>query len=115
MSEFTYYHNPRCSKSREGLRVIEQRNVSLKVVNYLKDPLDQQAILSLLHKLKVPYTSFIREKEAQALNLYTEDNTLTEWADAIVQHPSILQRPILETATDAQIGRPPESLTQLLK
>jgi arsenate reductase len=114
----TIYHNPRCSKSRKTLEIIEYSGVSPRIVLYLKEPLDAADILDLASRLRLPVAELLRRSETvfkEALNLpnLSDDSALAAWVAA---NPIALQRPIVvNTATGkAVIGRPPENVRELL-
>jgi len=108
------YHNPRCSKSRQTLQLIEQANAEFTVIEYLKTPLSSDEIKHILSLLKVDIRDIIRKKEDdyKAQNLQDADeSTLIE---AIIKTPKILERPIVVSNDNACIGRPPENVLALL-
>lgn len=107
------YHNPRCSKSRAALALLQERNISPTIVEYLKHPLDKSAVFDLLAKLGLPAKAVLRIKEAREAGIDPEgaESILVQ---AIVDHPAILERPILVVGDRAVIGRPTEALLTLL-
>lgn len=107
------YHNPRCSKSRAALALLQERNISPTIVEYLKQPLDKKAVCDLLAKLGLPAKAVLRVKEARDAGIDPEaaEDILIE---AIADHPAILERPILVVGDRAVIGRPTEALLPLL-
>ncbi len=114
----TIYHNPRCSKSRKTLEIIEDSGVSPQVVLYLKEKLSAADILDLASRLHLPVADLLRRdetvfKEAPNLPDLSDDAALAAWVAA---NPIVLQRPIVvDTATgNAVIGRPPENVHELL-
>ena len=110
----TIYHNPRCSKSRQTLQLINDANVEVKVVEYLKNPLNAEEIKQLANLLKVNIIEIMRTKEAEfkEQNLKNaDDETLLQ---AIVNTPKLLERPIVVNGEQACIGRPPENVLALL-
>ena len=111
----TIYHNPRCSKSRQTLALIEENNQEVNVVEYLKTPLDEGQITQLLALLKVSPIEMMRTKENEfsALNLKgADDNALIA---AMVSTPKLIERPIVTNNSNAIIGRPPENVLTLFK
>lgn len=115
MSTYTIYHNPRCSKSRQTLALLEEYGVSPEVVEYLKTPLDRAYLKDIVVKLGCSAHDLLRTKEAE----YNEaglstDSTEDEVITAIVQYPKLLERPIVVSGTKAVIGRPPENVLALL-
>lgn len=111
------YHNPRCSKSRQTLALIEENNVSPDVVEYLKNPLSVDELKSIVSKLGVSVRDIIRNKESEYKENGLDDKSLSD--DAIYQvlanTPKLVERPIVVNGDDAVIGRPPENVLALLK
>ncbi len=116
MTDLTLYHNPRCSKSRAALELLEARGLTPTVVRYLETPLDHAALKGLLAKLGIDARQLLRrgEDEYQALNL--ADPTLDEnqLIAAMVEHPKLIERPILVVGNKAAIGRPTEKILEIL-
>lgn len=110
----TIYHNPRCSKSRETLAIIQENGVTPTVVEYLKTPLSIEALSRLLSKLNMKPSELVRKKEKlfSELNLKTADEKTL--LTAMVANPTLIERPIVTTDTKAIIGRPPENVLTLL-
>lgn len=118
MANFTYWHNPRCSKSREGLALLASRGVVPAIRDYLGQPPSPAEMLALLAKLGGDARALVRfkEDEAAALGLSpTDERTAAQWAALLSAHPRLVERPVLESATRAVIGRPTEALLALLQ
>lgn len=110
------YHNPRCSKSRATLALLEKRGVELDVVEYLKTPPSAADLERLLAKLGRPARDIVRSKEAEFEASGAElDAPDAELLALIAEHPKLLERPIVETESGARIGRPPEAVLELLE
>ena len=110
----TFYHNPRCSKSRAALSLLKGWQLQIKIIEYLKTPPDSSTLHEILEKLGGSAAQLVRtsEKEYQTLNLAQADkNRLIE---AIVEHPNLMQRPIIVSKKRAVIGRPPEQALTIL-
>lgn len=116
MTDLTLYHNPRCSKSRGALELLEQRGLAPTVVRYLETPLDATQLQRLLGKLGISARQLLRtgEEEYTALNLADSSLSEEQLIAAIAGHPKLMERPILETADKAIIGRPPENVLEIL-
>ena len=116
MTDLTLYHNPRCSKSRGALELLEARGLSPNVVRYLETPLTAAQIKALLGKLGISARQLLRtgEEEFKTLNLADASLSEQQLIDAIAAHPKLLERPILEVGDRAVIGRPPENVLELL-
>jgi arsenate reductase len=110
------YHNPRCSKSRQTLALIEAKGIKPSVVKYLEAPLTAADIKDLLKKLGLDARSIIRSGEDAYKELGLSNSNLSEQQliDAIVTQPKLLERPIVVKDNDAIIGRPPENVLRLL-
>lgn len=115
----TIYHNPRCSKSRDALALVEQfaaaQDVPLNIVDYQKTPLTLAQLTVLQQQLGGPVRAMVRDSEAEyaALNLAQADDAAL--LQALCTHPKLLQRPIVVYAGRAMIGRPAERLHPLLQ
>ena len=116
MTDLTLYHNPRCSKSRAALELLEQRGLAPTVVRYLETPLDAKQLQRLLAKLGISARQLLRsgEDEYKALDLADTELSESQLIAAIAEHPKLMERPILETADKAIIGRPPENVLEIL-
>ncbi|MDD1004454.1 MULTISPECIES: arsenate reductase (glutaredoxin) [Pseudomonas] len=116
MTDLTLYHNPRCSKSRGALELLEARGLTPNVVRYLETPLNAAQIKALLGKLGIGARQLLRTGEDEYKMLQLADESLSEaqLIDAIAQHPKLMERPILEVGDKAVIGRPPENILELL-
>ena len=116
MTDLTLYHNPRCSKSRGALELLEARGLTPNVVRYLETPLDAAQLQGLLNKLGITARELLRTGEDEYKTLNLADATLTEaqLIAAIAAHPKLMERPILEVGDKAVIGRPPENILELL-
>lgn len=115
MTEMTLYHNPRCSKSRAALELLQSRGLNPAVVRYLETPLSEDRLATLVDKLGVSARSLLRkgEEEYQALGLAASEVTEEQIIKAMAMHPKLIERPILETDTRAVVGRPPERVLEL--
>ena len=111
----TIYHNPRCSKSRQTLALIEEQNNEVTVVEYLKNPLNVTEIENLLTLLNVSPLEMMRTKEAEfkEQNLSQADNATL--IAAMAATPKLIERPIVSDQTRAIIGRPPENVLTLMQ
>jgi arsenate reductase len=109
------YHNPRCSKSRQTLALLEERGVDVEVVEYLKDTPDAATLRGLMKALGKPPREVIRRGEAPfaELGLATRLDDDDALIAAIATHPVLLERPIVVVGKRAVIGRPPENVLVL--
>jgi arsenate reductase len=115
MTSITIYHNPRCSKSRATLALIEGRGVTPTVIEYLRTPPTRVEIEALVAKLGIEPEQLVRKSEEIFKSEYA-GKTLTRaaWLDALVRHPILIERPIVVAGDRAVIGRPPENVEALL-
>jgi arsenate reductase (glutaredoxin) len=109
----TIYHNPRCSKSRQTLALIEENNQEVSIVEYLKTPLDKTTIDALLSRLNVSPIEMMRTKESEFKEQNLANATDVQLIIAMVNTPKLIERPIVSSATKAVIGRPPENVLTL--
>lgn len=114
----TLYHNPRCSKSRETLKLLQDSGIEPAVIHYLETPPDAATITAILNMLGfTDARELMRRKEAVYRSLNLDDPTLTQ--DALIQmmidHPILIERPIAVAHGKARIGRPPEQVLEILK
>ena len=112
----TIYHNNRCSKSREGLGIIERSGKDFQVREYLKSPLNEAEITSLLKKLKMEPLELIRKNEKLWKENYKgKDFNSQELIKILADNPGLMERPIVEVGEKAVIGRPPAHIEGLFK
>ena len=116
MNELTLYHNPRCSKSRGALELLEARGLAPKVVRYLETPPSAAELRDLLGKLGLSARQLLRtgEDEYKALHLDAADLTEDQLIAAMVANPKLIERPILVAGNKAVVGRPPEKVLEIL-
>jgi arsenate reductase len=116
MTTFTIYHNPRCSKSRQALALLNERGIEAEVIEYLKNPPTVEELRALEQKLKLSISQMVRTKEAEfsSLGLAGENVSDDTIRQAVAEHPILLERPIITRDDAAVIGRPPENLLDLL-
>ncbi len=116
MSEFTLYHNPRCSKSRQTLALLQDNGVEPEIVLYLDTPPNESELKSLLKKLGLSARDLLRKGEAAYKENGLSDTTLSEQAliDAMLAHPKLIERPIVVHGSRAVLGRPPENALELI-
>ena len=111
MAEVTIYHNPRCSNSRTALGLLEERAgaVDLEVVEYLKQPLDRAGLTALVSILEDPPADLVRhDQRFKDLELDPDGYTTADAVvDLLVEHPELMQRPVLVSGGRAVIARPP--------
>jgi arsenate reductase len=109
------YHNPRCRKSREALQMIQATGKEVEVIEYLKKPLSAPQLHDVIKLLGIAPEALIRKNEAIFKeNFKGKSMTDDAWIKAMVEHPKLMERPIVVDGTRAVIGRPPENVKKLL-
>jgi len=116
MTDLTLYHNPRCSKSRAALELLEARGLAPNVVRYLETPPDAATLTRLLGQLGMGARQLLRtgEDDYKALNLADPSLSEAQLVVAMAEHPKLIERPILVNGDRAVIGRPPENVLEIL-
>jgi arsenate reductase len=112
----TILHNPRCSKSRQTLALLQEQGVEPEVREYLKQPLSTAELEQLLSKLGVEAKLLVRNKEEEfkATGLDIKTASAQELIAAIAETPKLMERPVVITEKGARIGRPPEQVLEVL-
>lgn len=108
------WHNPRCAKSRATLALLEARGLAPAVRLYLSAPPSRAEIVVALEKLGRPAADLLRWKEADLPPGLTPDAPEAAILDALAAHPKLIERPLVMTETAARLGRPPESVLDIL-
>lgn len=111
---YTIYHNPRCSKSRAGLAYVQSKTDDFEVVEYLKEPFNEEEFKKLLMKLNKKPLELVRTQEAIYKSDYRGKNfTDDEWVKIMVENPKLINRPIVVKNNKAVWGNPVEELDVL--
>jgi arsenate reductase len=110
----TIYHNPRCSKSRQALSILEGKGITPEVVEYLKAPLSVKQIKDLQSKLGVPAHDMVRKGEAVYKELGLKEASDADVIAAMAEHPILLERPVVTSGKGARICRPPELVEEII-
>ena len=109
------YHNPRCSKSREGLAILKEANQDFEIIEYLKNPPTQDELSSIIEKLKIKPIELVRKTEAiWKENFKGKELTDEQIIKAMVENPKLIERPIVVIDNKAILGRPPELIKSIL-
>lgn len=116
MTMISIYHNPRCSKSRQTLQLLEEKGISPEVVLYLETPPDKATLLGLLDKLAIAPRQLLRKSEAAYKDNNLKDPALSDGQliDFMLEFPKLIERPIVVNGDKAALGRPPESVLEIL-
>ena len=108
------YHNPRCSKSRETLEIIQKKGLEIEIIDYLVKPPTTKELEEIITLLKIKPEELVRKGE----DIYKEKFkgkkiTQQEWVKIMVEYPKLIERPIVISGNKAIIGRPPEKVLEL--
>ncbi len=115
MNTLCIYHNPRCSKSRQTLALLEEKGFQPEVIEYLKTPLNKAGLLSLLDSLGGEPDRLVRKKDAAFKELGLSGALEREQvAEIISQNPALMERPVVVNGQRAALGRPPEQVLEIL-
>lgn len=111
----TLYHNPRCSKSRQGLAIVEESGKKFEVVKYLDEPLSEAKLSEIIALLAISPSDLVRKNEAVWKENYKgKALTDSQIIKAMVKHPKLIERPIVVNGKKAVVGRPPETIRNIL-
>ena len=111
----TIWHNNRCTKSREAKKLLEEKALEFEVFEYLKNNFSKEELLIIMTQLKISdVKDMLRHKEAEYKNLDIENKSQNEILDLVVQHPKLIERPIVIKNNKAVIARPIENLIDLI-
>ncbi len=111
----TMYHNPKCSKSRQTLELLRQNNIEPKIIEYLKNPPNIDELANILVKLSIEPQDLMRKGEAIYKDLGLKDiNDNDTLIQAMIDNPILIERPIVIANDKAKIGRPPESVLDVI-
>ena len=111
------YHNPRCSKSRQTLALLEEKGESPEIIEYLKTPPREVELETLCKALDLSPLELIRVKETlfKELDLSKKDQRSdAEWIQIMAENPKLIERPIVINGENAALGRPPENILEIL-
>lgn len=112
---FTIYHNPRCSKSRSTLALLEERGIKPTVIEYLKNVPDKMELTAVIGKLGYRPEQIVRKGEDAYRSQFAGKSLSDEqWLDALIENPILIERPIVVKGDRAVIGRPPENVLDLI-
>lgn len=110
----TIYHNPRCRKSRAGLQYLQEKTSDIHIREYLNDHLSKEELSRIIKKMKIHPKEIIRTQEdVYKTEFKGKEYSEQEWIEIIINHPKLLQRPIVETSDQAILAQPPENMNQL--
>ncbi len=112
---YKIYHNPRCKKSRAGLKYLESKGVEFEIINYIKEPIDVSILDDVFVKLNLKPSEMIRKQEALYKSDFKNKSFVEEeWIRIFAQHPKLMNRPIVISKHKAVWADPPENIDELL-
>jgi len=116
MANIIIYHNPRCSKSRQTLEILNQHDADVEIIDYQKTPPNKAHVKAILKSLQLKPQDIMRKKEAEYKQAGLDDLSLSvdTQLDLLIAHPKVMERPIVVKGDKAVIGRPPENVLALL-
>ena len=116
MSAYKIFHNSRCSKSRQALKILQDNYCDIEIINYLEIDLDVSLIKDILKKLSLKPRDILRtsEQDYKDNNLKEDDLSDDDLIDYMIKHPKLIERPIVIKGQKAILGRPPENVLELL-
>lgn len=115
MTNIKIYHNPRCGKSRDTLKLLESKGIKPEIVLYLENPPTKTELKEIINLLGIKPIDLIRKGESEFKENY-KGKALSddEWIDAMLEFPKLIERPIVITNGKAALGRPPENVLEIL-
>lgn len=114
MSEWKIYHNPKCSKSRDTLKLLRENGIEPEVVEYLKNPPTREELKKMIEIFEGPAHLLVRTTEDLYRELKFDLSSENEIVENLARHPALLERPFVVTPTAATLGRPPENVLRYL-
>ncbi|MFK5948960.1 MAG: arsenate reductase (glutaredoxin) [Methylococcales bacterium] len=110
------FHNPRCSKSRQTLQLLQEKNIDVEIIEYLKTPPTKSELVDILQKLNIEPRALMRKNEAEYKTTGMNNTELSddELIAGMVATPKLIERPIVLANGKAAIGRPPESVLKII-
>ena len=110
-----FYHNSRCQKSREALKILVDKGENVEVINYLQQPFNFAQLCEIIQKLGIDAENLVRKQESIYKTTYKgKDYSHEEWIELMVKNPQLIERPIFVQGERAVIGRPSEKVLELL-
>ncbi len=110
----TLYHNPRCSKSRQALNLLEEKGETVEIVKYLENPPSFQELKQVIELLQIKPKALVRTQEPEWKEYKDKPMDDDQIIKAMVAHPKLIERPIAIHGTQAVVGRPPEKVLDIL-
>ena len=114
MSEWKIYHNPKCSKSRDTLKLLQEKGIEPQVIEYLKTPPTESELMDLIEKFEGPAHLLVRTSDDLYRDVKFPLNSKQVIAENLAKNPALIERPIVSTPTGVTLGRPPENILRYL-
>ena len=109
------YHNPKCKKSREGLKYLQEKGIDIEIVNYIKEGITEQELSEIVMKLNLKPANIVRtQEELYRKELKGRNFTDREWIKILSENPRLIERPIVMAKHKAVIAQPPDKADELL-
>jgi arsenate reductase len=115
MADILIYANGECTKCKGTLELLQEMNVPHDVRFYLAEPLSEEELMALLVKLNIPASELIRRIEPEFTDYEGKELSEEEWIQAMLKHPVLMQRPVVQKGNKAIIARPPEKVLDFIK
>ena len=113
--EIIIYHNPRWKKSRESVKILEKEKVSFRIIEYLKNKISKTEIDNILNILDISIEDLLRKNELEFKSISDDDKkNKNKLIELILNHPKVMQRPVIINDKKGVIGRPPENIYKIL-
>ncbi|MGM0582667.1 MAG: arsenate reductase (glutaredoxin) [Bacteroidota bacterium] len=110
-----FYHNPRCGKSREALKLLQEKGIDPEIIEYLKNIPTHAELEDVLQKLEMKAEDLLRKNEKVFKEMYKgKDFNDAKWIEAMIAEPKLIERPIFINGDKAVVGRPPEKVLELI-
>lgn len=111
----TIYHNPRCTKSRQGVALLKEKDVNFEVIKYLEDPITEKELKDIIKKLGITPMALVRKNEAiWKSNFKGKDLSDKDIIKAMISNPKLIERPIVINGDKAVVGRPTEQILTIV-
>ena len=116
MAEYRIFHNPRCSKSRQTLQILNDNDCNTEIILYLETAIDQSVLEGVIKKISLSPRELVRkgEQEFKDNDLKNKNLSDQEIIEFMVKHPKLIERPIVIKGNKAILGRPPENVLELI-
>lgn len=115
MAKIKVYHNPRCTKSRNSLKYLEDKGLDYETVEYLKEPLTFDELKKVIKLLGIKPEELLRKNEAEYKEFFKgKDLSDDEWIQVMIDYPKLMERPILVNNGKAVVARPTEKIDEIL-